>query len=60
MKKAKCINNDGYKSSLTVGKYYEVISDKLADDNDMLKIIDETDESYYYSADYFTQYAIAT
>lgn len=56
--KVKCINNDGYKSSLTIGDYYEVITDEFADDNYLLKIIDDTGESYFYSNSYFTQYAV--
>ena len=57
--KVKCINNDGYKSSLVVDKYYKVIPDAFADENYMLKIIDETGEDYYYSNNYFTQYTEA-
>ncbi len=56
---AKCINNKGYPSSLTIGEKYQVIPDKFADETGTIRIIDDTGEAYYYSNSYFQRYATA-
>ena len=37
---AVCVNNKGYEASLEVGKLYEVVPDKEAEDDDMIRVID--------------------
>lgn len=55
----KCIKNDGYPSSLTVGKFYKSIPDKYVDENGMIRIIDDTHpdraspDGYIFSRSYF-------
>jgi hypothetical protein len=48
-----CINNDGYQASLEKGKIYQLLEDKKALANDLLKIIDESGEEYLYSKEIF-------
>ena len=50
---AVCINNEGYKASLEVGKLYQVIPDEEAASHGYLRVIDESGEDYGYSADRF-------
>lgn len=47
----KCISNENYPVSLTIGKFYVVVEDKMA--NGRIRIIDNTDESYLYPASMF-------
>ncbi len=50
---AVCINNDGYKAALEVGKLYRVILDADAASHGYLRVIDESGEDYAYSAERF-------
>jgi len=52
--KAICKDNTGYEASLTKGKTYEITSDKFADENNLIKIVDNTDDVYYFSKECFT------
>lgn len=48
-----CMKNDGYAASLEVRKVYQVIPDVQADNHQLIRIIDESDEDYLYPTDYF-------
>jgi hypothetical protein len=50
---AICIKNAGYTASLELRKLYEVIEDPRAEQDDMIRIIDESGENYLYSSDRF-------
>jgi hypothetical protein len=50
---AVCVNNQGYKASLEVGKLYRVIADQNAEKHGYLRIVDESGEDYGYAADRF-------
>lgn len=50
---AVCINNDGYKASLEVGKLYQVLPDTDADTHGYIRVIDESGEDYGYSKIHF-------
>jgi hypothetical protein len=50
---AVCINNDGYPSSLEVGKIYEVLHDESADSHGYLRVVDENGEDYAYAKNRF-------
>ena len=50
---AVCLNNEGYKASLEVGKLYRVIPDKEAEANDLIRVVDESGEDYAFSANRF-------
>lgn len=52
-KLVKCINNQGYEASLIKEKKYEVIEDSKADELNMYLIVDESNESYFYSKKLF-------
>jgi len=46
---AVCINNEGYKASLEVGKLYRVIPDPEAAAHGYLRVVDESGEDYGYA-----------
>ena len=48
-----CLNNEGYKASLEVGKIYRVIVDEEASKNGLVRVIDESGEDYAFSANRF-------
>jgi hypothetical protein len=50
---AVCLNNDGYKASLEVGKLYRVVPDKEADTHGLIRVIDESGEDYAFAAGRF-------
>ena len=50
---AVCVNNEGYKASLEVGKLYRVIPDAEAASHGYIRIVDESGEVYGYTADRF-------
>jgi len=45
---AVCINNEGFETSLEVGKLYEVVLDAQAESDDMIRVIDEDGEDYLF------------
>lgn len=53
MKFAVCINNEGYKASLEVGKLYRVVPDEEAASHRYIRVIDESGEDYGYSVTRF-------
>lgn len=50
---AVCIDNKGFEASLEVGKLYEVVADAAAEDDDMIRVIDEDGEDYLFEASIF-------
>jgi hypothetical protein len=50
---AVCLNNDGYKASLEVGKLYRVIPDKEAAAHGLTRVVDESGEDYAFAAERF-------
>jgi hypothetical protein len=50
---AVCLNNDGYKASLEVGKIYQIIQDDDAEANGLMRVIDESGEDYAFSENRF-------
>jgi hypothetical protein len=55
---AVCINNRGFEASLEVGKLYEIVADAEAENDDMIRVIDEDGEDYLFEADNFYPLAI--
>ena len=53
-----CIDNEGYAVSLTLHKVYKVIPDAKADARGWLRIVDDTDGSYLFSAKKFVEVTI--
>ena len=47
---AVCINNEGYRASLEVGKLYQLVSDEAAGGDGMIRLIDESGEDYLFEA----------
>lgn len=50
---AVCLNNEGYKASLEVGKLYRVIPDKEAEAHGLVRVVDESGEDYAFAATRF-------
>jgi hypothetical protein len=50
---AVCIDNEGYKASLELGKLYRVVPDKDAQSHGLVRVIDESGEDYAYSSNRF-------
>lgn len=50
---AVCINNKGFEASLEVGKLYEIVPDAEAENDEMIRVIDEDGEDYLFEADIF-------
>lgn len=50
---AVCLENQGYEASLEVGKIYRMIPDPAAQQNGLIRVIDESGEDYAFSADRF-------
>ena len=50
---AICLDNEGYKASLEVGKLYQIIPDNEADAHGYIRIIDESGEDYAFTANRF-------
>ncbi|CAN5456928.1 MAG: hypothetical protein M3449_07310 [Acidobacteriota bacterium] len=55
---AVCINNRGFEASLEVGKLYEVVADSDAENDGMIRVIDEDGEDYLFEAKIFYPLAI--
>lgn len=53
-----CINNKGYEASLEFGKIYQVVIDKEAEAEGLIRIIDESGEDYGYSLERFHPVAL--
>ncbi len=50
---ALCLNNEGYRASLEIGKLYRVVADEQAAVHGLIRIIDESGEDYAFSVDRF-------
>jgi hypothetical protein len=50
---ALCLNNEGYKASLEVGKLYRFIEDGTATAHGLIRVIDESGEDCAFSSDRF-------
>lgn len=48
-----CVNNETYPASLELMKLYRIVSDAEAEAEGMLRVVDESGESYLYRADRF-------
>jgi Ca2+-binding EF-hand superfamily protein len=48
-----CINNEGYLASLDLYKVYCQLPDPEAEENDLVRVIDNSGEDYLFPADYF-------
>jgi hypothetical protein len=48
-----CLNNEGYRASLEVGKLYRFIPDKEAEAEGLMRVVDESGEDYAFAADRF-------
>ncbi len=48
-----CLNNEGYKVALEVGKLYRFIPDQEAEAEGLIRVVDESGEDYAFAADRF-------
>jgi hypothetical protein len=50
---AVCVKNDNYAASLEIRKLYQIAPDRRSPVRGLIRIIDESGESYLYPAEYF-------
>ena len=50
---AVCVDNKGYEASLIPRKIYEIVPDERAEQDDFVRIIDESGEDYLYHVSHF-------
>ena len=55
---ALCVCNGGYRASLEVRKIYRVVADAAAERRGLIRIIDESGESYLYPVNCFVPIAL--
>ena len=48
-----CVRNRGYPAALEVRKVYRVVPDVAAEKRGLIRVIDESDESYLHPAAFF-------
>jgi hypothetical protein len=48
-----CLNNEGYKASLEVGKLYPFVPDKVAETEGLIRVVDESGEDYAFDINRF-------
>jgi hypothetical protein len=53
-----CINNEGCSASLEPRKIYRVLPDSSAAAHQMIRVIDESGEDYFYPTSYFAPIAL--
>lgn len=53
MKFALCLNNDGYRASLEIGKLYRIVEDDKAAIHGYIRVVDESGEDYAFNTDRF-------
>ncbi len=50
---AICVDNHEYPASLELHKVYRILTDKQAEQDGDLRVVDESGEDYLYPANYF-------
>ena len=50
-----CIDNSGYPASLEIRKIYEQLPDVVAENQNQVRIVDESGEDYLYPASSFVR-----
>ena len=50
---ALCIDNTDYQASLVLGKVYRIVADPTASKDDLVRIVDESNEDYLYHRSHF-------
>lgn len=50
-----CVRNSGNEGSLEVRKIYERLTDQDAENDGMMRVIDESGEDYLFPADFFVR-----
>jgi hypothetical protein len=55
---AVCLRNSGFAASLEGRKLYAVVQDPDAEDNDLIRVIDESGEDYVYPARLFQRLSL--
>ena len=57
---ALCVDNTNYKASLIQRKLYEVIPDEKANQDGLIRVIDESGEDYLYDSRRFVYIELST
>jgi hypothetical protein len=55
---AVCLDNEGYRASLEVGKLYRFVPDDEAEAEGLLRVVDESGEDYAFEAKRFHEITV--
>jgi hypothetical protein len=55
----RCIDNTGYPASLERGKRYQLIRDDKAAERGLLRVVDESGDSYLYPSAFFERVSLS-
>ncbi len=55
-----CLDNEGYRASLEVGKLYRFIPDQEAEAEGLIRVFDESGEDYAFDAERFHPISLPT
>ena len=55
-----CVSNEGYPASLETRKIYVAFRDPVAEQQDLIRVIDESGEDYLYPKTFFRSIALPT
>ena len=53
-----CVKNKNYEASLECFKVYRILGDNFAEQNNQLRVIDESGEGYLYPSEYFVEISL--
>ena len=53
-----CVRNDSFSASLEPRKIYEIVPDREAQQDGLLRVIDESGEDYLYSKEFFVSVSV--
>ncbi|HEV8580886.1 MAG TPA: hypothetical protein VGX68_17610 [Thermoanaerobaculia bacterium] len=53
-----CVDNSGYPASLELRKIYQRLPDTRAEQDDLIRVIDESGEDYLYPGRFFVPIAV--
>jgi len=48
-----CVQNEGYEASLEMRKVYQILPDGDAQENSLVRVVDESGEDYLFPASFF-------
>ena len=53
-----CVRNEGFEASMAVRKLYRVVPDQKAENQSLIRVVDESGEDYLYPVELFAAVAV--